>query len=1365
MEDGFQVMNSFAPMAYLQPEAAYQFKIGAYVIIGCLGAFVWDLLENIYGDYRLVFHRKMSFPTMVYFLSRVSVLAYALMNALSRSKYPSSIRSQADILTLLSATAAPLGIDNCQRAQTAACVLYHIAFSSTALLFFLRVRAIFNDKKVVIGFFFILWLSVVAGSITLALVGGSDSLGPTDYCLAKPEKPFIVVSPVALLINDTCVFLAISWRLMGDSQMPEQESGAHISPIKRFILGGGLPSLSRALFQDGQAYYLASVASNIFAVVIITPAVPVGFRFMYVFNAVITNMMACRVYRNTKFGDFREDSIATAQCVTPLGTEEQGSTCFSTRSHVLKTTRNSTTVSGNISTPEDEEKHGDLHCARTPFIPVTRPPSRTPQQDAQKPANPQFSLDSSNPLNVSAVAKNPIDLTSQMDTAATMGHSSNEESRPLNTGSLIRRKNPLQPTTTRRPFQLPEKASTRPGTSDPRSIPHQEPSRSNSFSIVAPVPRQAPRPSSPSLSNSLASGVFTTSTSQSTFHMPGLTTSTQNDNSQSKNDAHIPNLTLGFSFSNPHAAPETQKSQQLPSPPDSLRARSGARNFVTADTDVLPPPFTLNLSGPNQTGPQRVLLNSDGTRGPPLDVEDDTRLTLDRTNSSLLKRSRPDIDIDSDHQDEPSDFKRYRAQEDGYTQHAKSVASHGSSPDDASVPSSRHRSQTPDRDPRSVYDLHNQPISPSENNNNYRAQSFYHHSDGGHMAVDIPGGLDKILGCGVNAYAEEHAEQYERAAQRWKDCTMEDWVAGADEQAARYIKILDFVRPTLSKMKLFASFDAKIDGHNNVLSEREKALEAVKARLVQEKPTAFHIQVIQLKLASKMKPSPQLGPPQCLLIPEIMSFICEQIHRSPESRPTLYVLARTCRFVSAHALRYLWSEVTGLSRLLQCMPDDLWEKVGSEQFPQVTFKRAIAATDWPRFEVHARYVRIFRAPAIIDVVPEVFQSLLFAAAGNHLFPNLREIVWTYAYSVVLPFMDLLFSSRITKVIFRSTSPEHVQLSPITTLLSRCPDIQHIEFRDMVYESISNGVTIISNALQTWQNLRNVSVSRISTEAYRHLAMLPQLDTLRMLLDTDVSTSTPDSLIPCAFPATWSSPPFLALETLHLDCCEGFDSCLPILAHMLSNHVLSSLSIGAYTCVSPSQWKTLTETIKTTCPPSLLSVSITDDNNCDHDFAGGATDNLLKEEHFEALLHFRNLSKVEICPLSFDIDNNTVERIARAWPGLVSLDFWGTYEPILSRVTLAALRSFAEHCPHLDNLSILLDGTVPCVPNTSPHLSIDSLRVLNVQSSPITDAGMAAAYLLKMTPNIDRIDSWWGLDEDSEERDAPWCEVIQLMDEL
>lgn len=35
-------------------------------------------------------------------------------------------------------------------------------------------------------------------------------------------------------------------------------------------------------------------------------------------------------------------------------------------------------------------------------------------------------------------------------------------------------------------------------------------------------------------------------------------------------------------------------------------------------------------------------------------------------------------------------------------------------------------------------------------------------------------------------------------------------------------------------MKLFASFDSKVDAHNSVLNDREKLLDGVKERLVNE---------------------------------------------------------------------------------------------------------------------------------------------------------------------------------------------------------------------------------------------------------------------------------------------------------------------------------------------------------------------------------------------------------------------------------------------------------------------------------------------------------------------------------------------------
>ncbi|KAH0585616.1 hypothetical protein H2248_008844 [Termitomyces sp. 'cryptogamus'] len=460
--------------------------------------------------------------------------------------------------------------------------------------------------------------------------------------------------------------------------------------------------------------------------------------------------------------------------------------------------------------------------ARTPFMPIVRPPSRLAAQEDTQTAHSPFTVDPNSPLNASTVPKNQVDANSQAD--ATKNVSLSVEAQPLNTSSLLKGRNSNQQghsqSSTRRPFQFaPEKAPIRPGTADPRSKLDQKPNRSNSLNILAPIPRQAPRPSSPSLSTNSVSGIFTSNVPLPMFRLPNLPLSTPNDN-QSKNDTHISNSALGFPSSNPHALPDMQKSQ-LPSPPNSLRSR-GARNIVTTDLEIPPPPppFTLNFSNSNQTGPQRVLLNPDGTRGTLADytpIPDDMQLTLNRTNSLRLKRSYPDRELDSEHQNEANDFKRYKKEDDGHYQRAKSVASHPSSPGTVSV-HSLNQIHTPDHSHRHM--------SPMDGHVNY----FTNNSSG----------LTRLLGCEVDAYVDHHVEQYEQIVERWKGCTMEEWIAGAEEQAARYTKILDFVKNHMSsKMRLFASFDVKIDGHQNILADREKALEGVKTRLVQQSAHAL----------------------------------------------------------------------------------------------------------------------------------------------------------------------------------------------------------------------------------------------------------------------------------------------------------------------------------------------------------------------------------------------------------------------------------------------------------------------------------------------------------------------------------------------
>ena len=153
-----------------------------------------------------------------------------------------------------------------------------VVFSSativfTSLLFFFRTRAVFNTYPwVVIAFFGGLWVAVLGGCLAFIVdtfLSSSKSVpvndpasntqaGTTPICINQGTDAFIVSSIIIPLINDTLVFLAISWRLSRISYDPYTLKSA--SGIKFFIFGDYLPEFSKAMFRDGQAYYLLAIS-------------------------------------------------------------------------------------------------------------------------------------------------------------------------------------------------------------------------------------------------------------------------------------------------------------------------------------------------------------------------------------------------------------------------------------------------------------------------------------------------------------------------------------------------------------------------------------------------------------------------------------------------------------------------------------------------------------------------------------------------------------------------------------------------------------------------------------------------------------------------------------------------------------------------------------------------------------------------------------------------------------------------------------------------------------------------------------------------------------------------------------------------
>lgn len=143
-------------------------------------------------------------------------------------------------------------VGNCQSLQVAIGSCFAVAVPATSMLFFLRVRAVFNHNKYIVALFTVLWLATVGGSITVPFAISGGHIGPTDHCINTAVKPFSSAGVIISTVNDTLVFIFISWRLLESAPL----EGALTHRAKLFLRGAHLPAFSRTLLQGGQEYYL-----------------------------------------------------------------------------------------------------------------------------------------------------------------------------------------------------------------------------------------------------------------------------------------------------------------------------------------------------------------------------------------------------------------------------------------------------------------------------------------------------------------------------------------------------------------------------------------------------------------------------------------------------------------------------------------------------------------------------------------------------------------------------------------------------------------------------------------------------------------------------------------------------------------------------------------------------------------------------------------------------------------------------------------------------------------------------------------------------------------------------------------------------
>ncbi|KAF7336013.1 hypothetical protein MSAN_02315000 [Mycena sanguinolenta] len=233
-----ELPNPFTPLAFLPPALADQFEVWRYVMAATLGAYVWDIGLNLGNDYSLLFKYRFRFPTIVYFLSRAFTLAY--------------------ILSYFIFAVAP--VKNCNAFAVAISICAVLTQSITAMLFLLRVTAVWSPNKIVYAVFSILWIAVLGAGITSPLGVRGAHIESTMQCIITDVLPgYVEVATIMPLVNDTAIFFAINYRILAHILVAD----SLMARIRVFFGGKGLSALSQALLQGGQHFYLIAVATHI----------------------------------------------------------------------------------------------------------------------------------------------------------------------------------------------------------------------------------------------------------------------------------------------------------------------------------------------------------------------------------------------------------------------------------------------------------------------------------------------------------------------------------------------------------------------------------------------------------------------------------------------------------------------------------------------------------------------------------------------------------------------------------------------------------------------------------------------------------------------------------------------------------------------------------------------------------------------------------------------------------------------------------------------------------------------------------------------------------------------------------------------
>ncbi len=162
------------------------------------------------------------------------------------------------IFQQVSLPATPIG--DCSAVRILIGVFFLLTLGATSLLFYIRVRAIFEQSMLATIVFGFVWLSIITTAFLAPFASRVEYIGPTRFCRIIFDYPFgFPTWPILVMTGfDTLVFLAIAWKLVKGvgAYVPSQGGNSRWKRFKMFITGDGLPLFSKFLLHGDRKYYV-----------------------------------------------------------------------------------------------------------------------------------------------------------------------------------------------------------------------------------------------------------------------------------------------------------------------------------------------------------------------------------------------------------------------------------------------------------------------------------------------------------------------------------------------------------------------------------------------------------------------------------------------------------------------------------------------------------------------------------------------------------------------------------------------------------------------------------------------------------------------------------------------------------------------------------------------------------------------------------------------------------------------------------------------------------------------------------------------------------------------------------------------------